>query len=129
MLRTNSSQYHMLRSFVSESYWALMSGRVGATCRPSAARCTSGVYRLLVAEKAQRLYPQPLCCARLACRRRIGATLPKWGLYYPIANLGKSRQNGLLVKSGLGARFVSQGTTRIGIILLIDLADTSKHRF
>ena len=37
----------MLRSFVSEYYWASMGGEVGATCRPPAASCASGVYRLL----------------------------------------------------------------------------------
>ena len=28
------------------NYWAPMNGKVGATCRPPAASCTSGVYRL-----------------------------------------------------------------------------------
>ena len=36
----------MVNSFVSEYYWAPMSGKVGATCRSLAANCTFGVHRL-----------------------------------------------------------------------------------
>ena len=46
MLRTSSYGYKRLgRKFVTEYYWASMNGEVGATCRPLAASCTSGVYR------------------------------------------------------------------------------------
>ena len=38
----------MDKSSASEYYWASTSGKVGATCHPLAASCTSGVYRLLI---------------------------------------------------------------------------------
>ena len=42
--RINATCYD-LRSFESESYWASMSGKLGATCRPRVASYTSGICR------------------------------------------------------------------------------------